>query len=70
MASTNRAASSTLRPTTPDSTDTRCCGGPPPEGVAGCCVRDVEMKRDGGRGCGCLPAEPFPGIADVPGSCC
>jgi arsenite methyltransferase len=30
-----------------------CCGGPAPEGSAGCCVEDAEAKIRGEEGCGC-----------------
>lgn len=30
-----------------------CCGGPAPEGVAACCVKDAEAKASGEKGCGC-----------------
>src|SRR5690348_8357382 len=32
-----------------------CCGGPAPEGVDACCVRDAEVKAQGEEGCGCGP---------------
>lgn len=30
-----------------------CCGGPPAEPAAGCCVADVKAKDEGKKGCGC-----------------
>ena len=30
-----------------------CCGGPPPEGIAACCVLDATEKAAGKTGCGC-----------------
>jgi hypothetical protein len=30
-----------------------CCGGAPPAGADACCVRDADVKADGGAGCGC-----------------
>jgi thioredoxin reductase len=30
-----------------------CCGGPAPEGVDACCVRDADAKASGKAGCGC-----------------
>ncbi|MEP3276426.1 MAG: DUF6428 family protein [Stappiaceae bacterium] len=30
-----------------------CCGGPAPEGVDACCVKDADAKADGQSGCGC-----------------
>ncbi len=37
-----------------------CCGGPAPEGVAACCVKDAEAKAVGREGCGCgaSPVQP------------
>ncbi len=33
-----------------------CCGGPAPEGVDACCVKDANAKADGQSGCGCNDA--------------
>ncbi|MBF0458058.1 MAG: arsenite methyltransferase [Nitrospirae bacterium] len=30
-----------------------CCGGPAPEGVSACCVKDAQAKSIGESGCGC-----------------
>jgi hypothetical protein len=35
-----------------------CCGGPAPEGVDACCVRDADAKASGESGCGCGQAAP------------
>ena len=37
---------------TGDSAAAGCCGGPPPEPKAGCCVADVQAKAEGKKGCG------------------
>ncbi|MBI5587969.1 MAG: acetyl-CoA synthase subunit gamma [Deltaproteobacteria bacterium] len=44
-----------------------CCGGPAPEGVAACCVKDAEAKAIGEEGCGCGTA---PVQASTPPSAC
>ena len=33
-----------------------CCGGPFPEGMSACCVKDAEAKAGGEAGCGCASA--------------
>jgi ubiquinone/menaquinone biosynthesis C-methylase UbiE len=45
-----------------------CCGGPAPEGVAACCVKDAEAKAIGEAGCGCgtAPAQ----ASAAPSACC
>jgi hypothetical protein len=70
MSVTNRPVRPSAPPSVPATTDERCCGGPAPQGVDACCVRDAESKRAGGAGCGCLGPEPFPGMADLPRNCC
>lgn len=35
-----------------------CCGGPAPAEVDACCVKDADVKAQGGAGCGCGPASP------------
>lgn len=30
-----------------------CCGGPAPENVDACCVKDADAKSKGEEGCGC-----------------
>ena len=38
-----------------------CCGGPAPQGVAACCVKDADAKAQGQSGCGCGDiAAPLP----------
>jgi thioredoxin reductase len=44
-----------------------CCGGPAPEGVDACCVRDADDKASGKSGCGC--GAPAPAAAPAP-TCC
>lgn len=44
-----------------------CCGGPAPEGVTACCVKDAEAKAGGEAGCGCGSAPDGEGISS---SCC
>jgi len=36
--------------------ESSCCGGPAPEDVDACCVRDVDAKAAGKEGCGCAPS--------------
>jgi hypothetical protein len=46
-----------------------CCGGPAPEDVAACCVRDADAKAAGARGCGCgTPRTEVPAAARP--ACC
>jgi hypothetical protein len=45
-----------------------CCGGPAPEGVAACCVKDAEAKASGEVGCGC-GASPVQASAQA-SACC
>lgn len=33
-----------------------CCGGPAPEQVDACCVKDAAAKAAGASGCGCTAA--------------
>ena len=35
--------------------ESSCCGGPAPEDVDACCVRDMDAKAAGKEGCGCGP---------------
>ncbi|HBC06158.1 MAG TPA: flavoprotein [Rhodospirillaceae bacterium] len=35
--------------------ESSCCGGPAPEDVDACCVRDMDAKAAGEEGCGCGP---------------
>lgn len=35
-----------------------CCGGPAPEGIDACCVKDADAKANGQSGCGCNDAKP------------
>ena len=35
--------------------ESACCGGPAPEDVDACCVRDMDAKTAGKKGCGCGP---------------
>ena len=35
--------------------ESACCGGPAPEDVDACCVRDMDAKAAGEEGCGCGP---------------
>ena len=44
-----------------------CCGGPVPEGVVACCVKDAEAKAIGEEGCGCGTA---PVRASTPPAVC
>lgn len=45
-----------------------CCGGPAPEGVSACCVKDAEAKASGQEGCGCVDSQVQ---ADAqPSACC
>jgi arsenite methyltransferase len=44
-----------------------CCGGPAPEGVSACCVKDAEAKAGGEASCGCGSA---PDGAGVSSPCC
>lgn len=45
-----------------------CCGGPAPEGVTACCVKDAEAKAIGEEGCGC---DTTPVQANTsPSACC
>jgi hypothetical protein len=37
-----------------------CCGGPAPEGVNACCVKDADAKAAGEAGCGCGTAAEAP----------
>ncbi len=52
--------------------DAGCCGGPAPEGVDACCVRDADAKTAGEAGCGCSdsPPEEEPLERVAAGSCC
>ncbi|KGA93450.1 SAM-dependent methyltransferase [Leptospirillum ferriphilum] len=45
-----------------------CCGGPAPEGVAACCVKDAEAKAIGEEGCGCDTAPVQ--ASTSPSACC
>jgi len=45
-----------------------CCGGPAPEGVDACCVKDANAKAEGKSGCGCSDT-PAP-KQDAPAPCC
>lgn len=45
-----------------------CCGGPAPEGVAACCVKDAEAKAIGEAGCGCGNA--LAQAVAPPSACC
>ena len=44
-----------------------CCGGPAPESVAACCVKDAEAKAGGEAGCGCGST---PDEEDTSSPCC
>jgi hypothetical protein len=49
-----------------------CCGGPAPQGVSACCVKDADAKAAGKAGCGCGPAVAVAVEAVEPASsaCC
>ncbi len=49
-----------------------CCGGPAPQGVSACCVKDAHAKAEGKAGCGCGPAAAVSIEADKPAAaaCC
>ena len=49
-------------------TGEKCCGGPPPEGIADCCVKDAEAKAIGEEGCGCGTAPVQ--ASTPPATCC
>ncbi|MBN9252994.1 MAG: flavoprotein, partial [Mesorhizobium sp.] len=44
-----------------------CCGGPTPDDVDACCVKDADAKAKGGSGCGCASVEIAPAAED---RCC
>lgn len=44
-----------------------CCGGPAPEGMDACCVKDAQAKQAGESGCGCQKASP---TAHPRSTCC
>jgi len=65
--------------TAPTGPASGCCGGPAPQGVDACCVKDADIKAAGGSGCGCgttaEPAPPVPvirqsGTAKAASRCC
>ncbi len=48
-----------------------CCGGPAPEGVNACCVKDADAKAAGEAGCGCGTSTPVALTLPVlNGGCC
>lgn len=48
-----------------------CCGGPAPEGVDACCVKDADAKAAGETGCGCGSApEPARAPEKTTSACC
>jgi thioredoxin reductase len=40
--------------------DGGCCGGPAPQGVEACCVKDADARAAGTGGCGCGTPAPVP----------
>lgn len=47
-----------------------CCGGPAPEGVDACCVKDADAKAAGEAGCGCSDAAPKAETVAKPQTAC
>jgi hypothetical protein len=48
-----------------------CCGGPAPQGVDACCVKDADAKAAGETGCGCGPQTvAAPAKPETKSSCC
>lgn len=45
-----------------------CCGGPAPEGISACCVKDAEAKASGEEGCGCGDSQVQ--ASAQPSACC
>ena len=45
-----------------------CCGGPAPEGISACCVKDAEAKASGQEGCGCGDSQVQ--ASAQPSACC
>ncbi|MBN9249782.1 MAG: flavoprotein, partial [Mesorhizobium sp.] len=47
-----------------------CCGGPAPNEVDACCVKDAEAKMEGGSGCGCASSKGIEVAPTADAKCC